>query len=513
MTRTRELAPPHPYILDGERLDALSASGLLSEDVEPALDRWTRLAGDLLDAPLALLSLVDADRQYFKSQVGLSPELAEARETPLSHSFCQHVVAGGEPLVIPDAREDPRLADNPAIGDIGVVAYAGLPVTDGDGEVLGSFCVIDTQARVWTQDELALLEDLAAGMLGEIKLRGALRASLTLQEELARQASVDALTGIANRRQLVEDLRSAVAGDGPRVLAMFDLDGFKLYNDAFGHPAGDALLTRLGGQLAAVAVEHGGTAYRLGGDEFCVLVDDEDAVVAAAGALGESGEGFEIASSYGWVRLDLDPLTVEAAMRIADERLYREKHGRSDAARRQAQDVLLGVLRERRPGLDRHGRDVAALARRVAERLGLAPEAIEEIALAAQMHDIGKVAVPDSVLEHAGPLDAETRAIMRQHTVVGERILAAAPALGAVAALVRSSHERWDGGGYPDGLAAEQIPFGARVVYACDAFDAMTTPRAHPAARSAAAAVAELRAHAGVRFDPEVVDALASAVG
>ncbi len=513
MPSTCHPRPPHPYVTDPERLAALAESELLEQGDDPSLDRWTRLAGDLLDAPVALLSLVDRGRQVFKSQIGLPAAYAEAGETPLSHSFCQHVVARRAPLVVTDAEHDPLVQDNLAIPDFGVQAYAGQPVTTLDGEVLGSFCVIDTVPRIWSDKELALLEDLTAGLRAELQLRAALRASLALQGSLAQQAMLDALTGIANRRQLVEDLRAAVAGDGPPVLAMFDLDGFKLYNDAFGHPAGDALLARLGGKLAAVVAEHDGVAYRLGGDEFCVLVGDEGAVILAADALGEEGEGFRVSTSYGMVRLDAQPLTVEQAMQTADERLYRRKSGRTDASGRQAQDVLVSVLREREPELDKHVQEVAALARRVAVELGLTAAAVEHVTLAARMHDIGKVAVPDSILDKAGTLDEGEWAIMRQHTVVGERILLAAPALREVATLVRSSHERWDGGGYPDGRAGADIPLGSRIVLACDAFDAITTDRPYGAARPVAEAVRELRAAAGTQFDPTVVGALLAVLG
>ena len=504
--------PTHPYVVDRGRLASLADSGLLGDDVDPALDRWTRLASSLLNAPIALLSMVDRDRQYSKSHVGLGPDAARARETPLSHSFCQHVVARQEPLIVSDARLDPLVCDNPAIEDFGVIAYAGQPVTTSDGHTLGSFCVIDSKPRLWSAAELELLEDLAAGLMAEIELRAALRGSLALQGELARQARCDALTGLANRRQLSEDLARAVAGAGPQVLAIFDLDGFKRYNDAFGHPAGDALLIRVATKLAAVAAERGGVAYRLGGDEFCVLVDDEDAVVTAGHALREHGDGFSIGSSYGSVDLTHSGLGAEQAMLIADERLYARKRRRSDVARRQTQDVLMTVLREREPQLDEHVRGVAALAQAVATRLGLESDEVDEVTLTAQMHDIGKVAIPDSILDKPGPLTAEEWAIMRQHTVLGERILSAAPALQEVATVVRSTHERWDGGGYPDGLAGTEIPLGARIVLACDAYHAITSQRPYSPARSHGEALEGLAASAGTQLDPDVASVLIAVV-
>ncbi|HMB53434.1 MAG TPA: GAF domain-containing sensor histidine kinase [Thermoanaerobaculia bacterium] len=163
-------------VTDPERLAALEASGLLDTAPEAAFDRLTRLAARLLDAPVALVSLVDDRRQFFKSCVGLSGLPAVRRETPLSHSFCQYVT-GGVPLIVEDAREHPLVKDNLAIEDLGVVAYAGFPVRDTQGRTLGSFCVIDTEPRQWSDDELEILEDLASSVATEVRLRQALTRS------------------------------------------------------------------------------------------------------------------------------------------------------------------------------------------------------------------------------------------------------------------------------------------------------------------------------------------------
>jgi two-component system cell cycle response regulator len=180
------------------------------------------------------------------------------------------------------------------------------------------------------------------------------------------------------------------------------------------------------------------------------------------------------------------------------------------ASRRQASDVLVQALREREPDLHDHLSGVAGHAIAVARRLGLAAEQIDEVARAAELHDIGKIAIPDEVLHKPGPLDRDEWMLMRQHTIIGARILAAAPAMRPVAAIVRSSHERWDGSGYPDGLAGERIPIGARIVAACDAYDAMRSERAYKAPLPPAAALAELRRCSGTQFDPAVVEAFAA---
>jgi HD-GYP domain-containing protein (c-di-GMP phosphodiesterase class II) len=135
------------------------------------------------------------------------------------------------------------------------------------------------------------------------------------------------------------------------------------------------------------------------------------------------------------------------------------------------------------------------------------------MARAAELHDVGKMAVPDEILNKPGPLDRVEMGFIRQHTIVGERILAAAPSLSPVARIVRASHERWDGSGYPDGLKRDQIPLGARIVAACDAYYAMTSDRPYQAAVPESAALAELRRCAGTHFDPAVVDAVCAEVG
>jgi GAF domain-containing protein len=155
---------------DQGRLEALQATGLLESDVSPSFDRLARLAAHVLHAPVALVSLVDADRQFFKSCLGLPEPWASERGSPLTHSFCQHAVASREPLVVSDAREHPVLRHNLAIRDMGVIAYAGIPLIDGGGHALGTLCVIDSQPRHWTSHQLQLLSDIADSVVTEIAL-------------------------------------------------------------------------------------------------------------------------------------------------------------------------------------------------------------------------------------------------------------------------------------------------------------------------------------------------------
>jgi GAF domain-containing protein len=156
------------------RLALLERTQLLDSPPEEPFDRLTRLATRLLKTPVALVSLVDRDRQFFKSSVGLQEPVRSRRETPLTHSFCKHAVALHEPLVIGDARKDPGYRDNPAVRELHFIAYAGVPLTVS-GFALGAFCVIDNQPRAWSYDEVQTLKDLGECAMREIELNMRLR--------------------------------------------------------------------------------------------------------------------------------------------------------------------------------------------------------------------------------------------------------------------------------------------------------------------------------------------------
>jgi two-component system cell cycle response regulator len=353
---------------------------------------------------------------------------------------------------------------------------------------------------------------LASGTILMVMLRTALtfRENSRVLQLMRGHAVTDALTGLGNRRRLLADLERVLA-DGseaePRLLVIFDLDGFKRYNDTFGHPAGDVLLARLAGNLAGV-VGSMGSSYRLGGDEFCVLagVSEEQTgafLDATSAALTDEGEGFTVGSSFGAVFLPDEALTASESLRLADQRLYAQKRDR--ATRGNPHELLLQALYEREPDLRVHVQSVAEMACAVGRVLGLSAPKLEELRLAARLHDVGKLAIPDAVLRKPGPLDVNEWAFIKEHTVIGERILSAAPVLSEVGHVVRATHERWDGGGYPDGLAGTEIPLPARIIAVCDAFSAMTTTRPYRIPVDRDTALAELCRCAGTQFDPQVV--------
>jgi HD-GYP domain-containing protein (c-di-GMP phosphodiesterase class II) len=195
--------------------------------------------------------------------------------------------------------------------------------------------------------------------------------------------------------------------------------------------------------------------------------------------------------------------TTMEALRVADQRLYAQKRDRT--ARGNPHELLLQALYEREPNLRVHVQSTADMAVAVGRALGLSAPKLEELRLGARLHDVGKLAIPDTVLQKPGPLDVDEWAFIKEHTVIGERILSAAPALREVARIVRATHERWDGAGYPDGTRGEEIPLAARIIAVSDAFSAMTSDRPYRPPVDWESALAELSRCAGTQFDPEVV--------
>jgi diguanylate cyclase (GGDEF)-like protein len=338
------------------------------------------------------------------------------------------------------------------------------------------------------------------------------RELVAVQSELETLATTDPLTGLGNRRRLLDDLQrklQKVTDARPGLLMLLDLNGFKNYNDTFGHPAGDALLVRLGHALTEAVAAFGGRAYRPGGDEFCVIAADasqrKELEHAASRALSETGKGFTISTAYGSVVIPEDAGDPTEAMRKADNAMYAQKSSEHVSAGRQSADVLLSALTEHHPEIGDHVTGVTELALAVARRLDIDGQDLDRVRGAAVLHDIGKIAIPDTIINKSGALDDDEWAFIRRHTLIGERIVASAPALRGVAPLVRSSHESFDGSGYPDGLAGDAIPLGARVIAICDAFDAMISSRPYSPPKTVDEALMELRRCAGTQFDPALV--------
>ena len=390
---------------------------------------------------------------------------------------------------------------------------ASVPITFGtsheDVAVVATAVVANpTLLNSWSAGMVAVL----AGAL--LMLLCSLAVLFVHYRQMTRELVRDPLTGLRNRRKLLADLQRicrTATEQAPARLWFFDLNGFKRYNDAFGKVAGDTMLERLGERLRD-AVKPYGTAYRVGGDEFCVLVsvplkDPQAMLEEAKESLAERGGAFDITASAGAVAIPRDTAEPTQALLFADQRMYQEKAAKRADATEIITAVLHAALAQRHPDLGDHSNDVVEEAEMVGRAIGLDDEALTLVTTAADLHDIGKLGVPDEIITKPGPLDDQEWEFIKQHTLIGERIIAAAGLpMEGIGQLVRSSHERWDGTGYPDGISGEEVPLGSRIITICDAFGAMTDERTYKPAMSIPEALTELRRCAGTQFDPYLVD-------
>jgi diguanylate cyclase (GGDEF)-like protein len=379
---------------------------------------------------------------------------------------------------------------------------------------------------------------LSAALVGPLLAISLYQRSTYRALRAMRLALTDPLTGLGNHRHFHERLqRELIAADdaGEQLsLCLVDIDDFKRINDRYGHPTGDRVLSQI-----AVRLRQGGEAFRLGGDEFAVLLPEHDeasAVDVATSIVERLREmklehSEQITVSAGVATLAAQGVGRDELIRFADSALYWAKeHGKNRVRVYRPEIVELAALKKLASGADRaarfraaaslaravdardvyegsHSERVAELAGRVAERMGLPQEQVELTRLAASLHDLGKLAVPEEILRKPGPLTDAERLVLERHPQIGYRML---ESLGVtpVAEWVLHHHERWDGTGYPDGLHGEDIPLGARIILVADAFDAMTNDRVYQRKLSIGAALAELEDCSGTQFDPGAVAAI-----
>lgn len=393
-------------------------------------------------------------------------------------------------------------------------------------------------AVLWQQSPLfapALVGPLIAIALYQRSVHRALRAM--------RLALTDQLTGLGNHRHFHESLQRCLdraTDDGfPVSLCLLDLDDFKHINDRYGHPVGDELLAEV-----AACLRQSGEAFRVGGDEFALLLSgrDEEAahrltetVVARLSAM-DWRHGERVAFSAGIGTYPKHGTSGSELVRVADAALYWAKAGGKNrveiyrtelpelhelrrvasgpdrAARLRAAEGLAYAVDARDAYTGSHSQRVGHLAERIAVRLGFDEEQVELVRVAGSLHDLGKLAIAEEILCKADPLTETERGVIQKHPEIAFRMLQSLR-IEPVATWILHSHERWDGQGYPDGLAGGKIPLAARILFVADVFDALTTDRAYGSTLSPEDALAELERHAGSQFDPSVVEACLAELG
>jgi diguanylate cyclase (GGDEF)-like protein len=308
-----------------ERLTALQSYEVLDTTCEAAFDNFTHMAAQLTACPISIITLVDRERQWFKSKIGI-----DMVQTPREEAFCAHAIANPqETLIVPDAWQDERFAQNPVVlGGPLIRFYAGVPLVNPEGAALGTLCVIDREPRALTDTQAQTLRRLADAVMTTLELRRAMIA-------VRRMSLVDTLTGIASRAALIHALEQAIARQDrhgtPFILLYLDLNGFKAVNDRLGHAEGDEVLRTIAAALT-FCLRTGDVAGRLGGDEFALVLAGSQADIAGATlrvreaiARQVAERGWDVGAAIGAVSFTRPPVSADAALHVADGLMYADK--------------------------------------------------------------------------------------------------------------------------------------------------------------------------------------------
>jgi diguanylate cyclase (GGDEF)-like protein/PAS domain S-box-containing protein len=324
----------------------------------------------------------------------------------------------------------------------------------------------------------------------------------------------DQLTGIHNRAYYESELERLEGGrDYPVSIITADLDGLKLINDTLGHDTGDRLLCRCA-EILRESLRQSDLLARIGGDEFSAILRRTDHATGESimrrirdkiNLINQDDEAVPLGISIGIATTEGKDITLKEVYKQADDSMYRDKLYRSSSSRGKIVQSLLAALAERDYITEGHARRLEDLCRAIGEKIDLSSHQLTDLALLAQVHDLGKVGIPDQILYKPGPLNEEEWEVMRGHPEKGYRIASASPDLAGVADLILKHHERWDGSGYPLGLKGKEIPIECRIMAIIDAFDAMTNKRPYNRVKKREEALAEIKRGSGSQFDPELV--------
>ena len=485
----------------------------------------------VVDVDWATIALIDGNELYF---LALSSTIGSAWQTgeriPLEGTATELACRERQAVYEPDLKRHHRFWTWESHLQQGVrsVVYLPLSVTD---RTIGGLILASRKPNAYSRRQIKLLEKVALQISAPIE-------NAQLYARLEQRSRIDGLTGLFNRRHFEERLKEEVSRHSRygEVFSIFmlDLDNFKTYNDTYGHPAGDILLSQIG-KIIKSSVRNVDQAFRYGGDEFAVILPrtaGDDAYVVAERVRGQIAGEMEkrkvaVTCSIGLASYPTDGAVADELVDVADNALYYAKRaggnriflsskilaeplddGGIHAKRNGLSAVyaLVSTVETRDPYIYGHSRKVNTYAVALAEAIGLSPDEVSKVSTAALLHDIGKIGIPDKVLNKKGKLNEEDWEAIKAHPRLGANIVGNIPNLVPCVSSILHHHERWDGGGYPEGLKGEEIPIEARILAIADSFEAMTSARPYRPALSLEEVIKELQKGAGIQFDPKLVE-------
>ena len=510
------------------RLAGVISSSL---NIQEVYDAFVRELKQVVEADFTAIALVGENEIYFSA---ISTDVGSAWQTgqkiPISDTAIEWVFINKRPYYEKDLCKNRQFRNGEEFINRGIQSLSYLPLIN-KGEVIGVLMLGSKKPEAYSSEQITLLERLSAQIAAPIE-------NSRLYAKAEAIARVDAITGLFNRRHFDERLREEIIrhtnyGDTFSLILM-DMDNFKKYNDTFGHMAGDRILV-LAARLIEGSIRSTDIAFRYGGDEFVIILPNASTLDAFSVAerirekiLCEmSIKQLDLSVSIGVASWPGDGSTLDELCYAADMALYYAKHtgqNRTSIASKtlfslnepatnvnSEADVLATIyalaatLEARDKYTYGHSRRVSRYAVATAEALNLPPEQVAVISAASLLHDIGKVGIPDNVLNKSGKLLDEEWELLKQHPKLSATIVGHIPSLSACLAAVRHHHERWDGTGYPSGLKCEAIPIEARILCVTDAFEAMISDRPYRGPLTFKKAIAELETCSGTQFDPNIV--------
>jgi len=505
-----------------------------SMSIQMIFDSFAQELKKVVDIDWATIALIDGNELYF---MALSSNMGSAWQSgekiPLEGTATERSCQEKQAVYEADLKRGHRFSTWESHLQQGIrsVVYLPLNVTE---RIIGSLILASHQPNAYSRRQIKLLEKVALQIAAPVE-------NAQLYSRLEEKSRIDELTGLFNRRHFEERLKEEVSrhsryGDVFSIF-MLDLDNFKAYNDTYGHPAGDNLLSQMG-KIIKGSVRNIDRAFRYGGDEFVIILPQttrEDAYVVAERvrvqidkAMGK--QAIAVTCSIGLSNYPMDGVVADELIDVADNALYHAKRAGGNQillssnvlsepldeggmhgayAKRNglsAVYALVSAVEAKDPYIYGHSKKVNTYAVALAEAIRLPPDEVANVSTAALLHDIGKIGIPDKVLNKKGKLNEEDWKAIKAHPKLGATIIRNIPHLVPCVNSILHHHERWDGGGYPEGLKGEEIPIEARILAIADTFEAMTSARPYRPALSLEEIIKELRKGAGLQFDPKLVE-------